>query len=181
MKPCPDKPAKSATAYNRLYEPPRDPPRPARLRPAPVLTADAQTANTKAASPSCTEPLLDTCAAFPFESLPIRYSTEGALTHQILEGRIPGTPNPAGNVIELHETTLKPGKTPHPPHRHPHAELLLVRTGIIEFLSDNPPVPITAGGAAFCAPGRLHGFRNVGEIDATYFILKIGAEPVCQK
>lgn len=129
----------------------------------------------------CTEPLLDRCQAFAFEGLPVRYSDDGALTHQILEGRIPGTPNPAGNVIELHETTLEPGKMPHPAHRHAHAELLFVRSGTIEFISDGPPVKVTAGGAAYCAPNMLHGFHNVGETAATYFVMKVGAEPVCQK
>jgi quercetin dioxygenase-like cupin family protein len=145
----------------------------------PTLAAEAQNPAKPAAT--CAEPTLDKCVAFPFEGLPVRYSEDGALTHQILEGRIPGTPNPAGNVIELHETTLKPGKMPHPAHRHPHAELLFVRSGTIEFISDNPPVRVTAGGAAYCAPNQLHGFHNVGETEATYFVMKVGAEPVCQK
>ena len=136
----------------------------------------------KAYKPSnCEEPLLKTCEAFPYESLPIRHSEAGAPTRQILEGRIPATPNPAGNVIELHETTLAPGKMPHAAHRHPHAEFLLVRTGTIEFLSDAPPVRVTAGGAAYCAPNQLHGFRNVSDGEAQYFVMKVGAEPVCQK
>ena len=148
----------------------------------PALGAEAQTpAKPAASSASCKEPLLDKCQAFAFEGLPVRYSDDGALTHQILEGRIPGTPNPAGNVIELHETTLEPGKMPHAAHRHAHAELLFVRSGTIEFISDSPPVRVTAGGAAYCAPNMLHGFHNVGDTQATYFVMKVGAEPVCQK
>jgi quercetin dioxygenase-like cupin family protein len=140
----------------------------------PSLTAEAQAAS--AAVPSCVEPVLDHCRAFPFETLPIRYSDAGAPTRQILEGKIP-----TGEIIELHETTLAPGKMPHPPHRHPHAELLLVRSGTIEFQTDHAPVRVTPGGAAYCAPNELHGFRNVGAVDAVYFVMKVGAIPVCQK
>ena len=144
----------------------------------PSLAAKAQSAAPPppvAPAKSCAEPLLTHCAAFPFEGLPIRYSEGGAPTRQIMEGRIPGS-----EIVELHESTLEPGKTPHPPHRHPHAEFLLVRQGTIEFLPDNPPVRVTAGGAAYCAPNQLHGFRNVSETQAVYFVLKVGSQPVCQ-
>ena len=157
----------------------------------PSLSASAETLVAQAAQTiiptkpydpkTCAEPMLTDCKAFPFEALPVRYSDAGAPTRQILEGRVPGTPDPAGEVIEIHETSLGPGKMPHAAHQHPHAELLLVRQGTIEFLSDAPPVRVTAGGAAYCAPGKLHGFRNVGETDAMYFVVKIGSAPVCQK
>jgi quercetin dioxygenase-like cupin family protein len=140
----------------------------------PSVAANAQ--NTPAPTPNCVEPVLQHCLAFPFESLPVRYSEGGAPTRQILEGRIPN-----GEVIELHETTLAPGKMPHPPHRHPHAELLLVRSGTIEFQTENAPVRVTPGGAAYCAPNELHGFRNVGTVEAIYFVMKVGSQPVCQK
>jgi quercetin dioxygenase-like cupin family protein len=130
----------------------------------PTLAAEAQVpAKGPYVPQNCAEPLMEKCAA-------------GAPTREILEGRIPGS-----EIIELHETTLLPGKMPHPAHRHPHAELLMVKQGTIEFLSDNPPVRVTAGGAAYCAPNQLHGFRNAGDGEASYFVLKIGAQPVCQK
>ena len=40
---------------------------------------------------------------------------------------------------------------------------------------------VTAGGMAYCAPNKLHGFRNVGDVQAQYFVVKIGNESVCQK
>lgn len=138
--------------------------------------AEAQESTKSAASANCTEPLLSDCKAFPYEALPVRYSDNGAPTRQILEGRIPGS-----EIIEIHETTLGAGKMPHAAHQHPHAELLLVRAGTIEFESDGPPVRVTAGGAAYCAPNKRHGFRNIGDGEATYFIVKIGSQPVCQK
>ena len=29
--------------------------------------------------------------------------------------------------LEVHVTTLNPGKSPHPPHRHPNEEMLIIR------------------------------------------------------
>jgi quercetin dioxygenase-like cupin family protein len=144
----------------------------------PSLAAEAQVAAQKKpyVQQTCDEPLLSDCKAFPYEGLPQRLSDDGAVTRQMMEGQIPGL-----SIIEIHETTLEPGKMPHPAHRHPHAELLLVRSGTIEFESDAPPVRVTAGGMAYCAPDKLHGFKNAGDGQAQYFVVKIGNQSVCQK
>lgn len=144
----------------------------------PSLAAEGQVSAQKAAyvPKTCKEPLLEDCRALPYEGLPTRTSEAGAVTRQMMEGQIPGA-----SIIEIHETTIEPGKMPHPAHRHPHAELLLVRSGTIEFQSDAPPVHVTAGGMAYCAPDKLHGFRNVGDTPAQYFVVKIGNESICQK
>ncbi len=106
----------------------------------------------------------------------MRTSEDGAVTRQMMEGQVP-----SASILEIHETSLEAGKMPHPAHRHPHAELLLVRSGTIEFQSEAPPVRVTAGGMAYCAPNRLHGFRNAGDEPAEYFVVRIGNESVCQK
>lgn len=144
----------------------------------PSFAAGAQVASQKGpyVQKTCNEPLLEDCKALPYEGLPMRTSEDGAVTRQMMEGQIPGA-----SIIEIHETTLEAGKMPHPAHRHPHAELLLVRSGTIEFQSDAPPVCVTAGGMAYCAPSKLHGFRNAGAGRAQYFVVKIGNESVCQK
>ena len=144
----------------------------------PSFAADGQLTAQKGpyVQKSCREPLLEDCKALPYEGLPVRTSEDGAVTRQMMEGQIPGL-----SIIEIHETMLESGTMPHPAHRHPHAELLLVRFGIIEFQSDAPPVRVTAGGMAYCAPNKLHGFHNVGEGQAQYFVIKIGNESVCQK
>jgi quercetin dioxygenase-like cupin family protein len=144
----------------------------------PSLSAEAQVTAQKGpyVQKTCDEPLIADCKALPYEGLPLRTSEDGAVTRQMMEGQVPGA-----SIIEIHETTLEPGKMPHPAHRHPHAELLLVRSGTIEFQSDNPPIHVTAGGMAYCAPDKLHGFHNVGEGQAQYFVVKIGNQSVCQK
>src|SRR5689334_4217583 len=34
--------------------------------------------------------------------------------------------------LEVHITTLDPGKESHPPHRHPHEEMMLLKEGTLE-------------------------------------------------
>ena len=36
--------------------------------------------------------------------------------------------------LECHITTLNPGETPHPPHKHPDEELVIVKEGTVESL-----------------------------------------------
>src|SRR5262245_43878217 len=36
--------------------------------------------------------------------------------------------------LEIHTTTLNPGETPHPPHKHADEELLIVKEGTVESL-----------------------------------------------
>ena len=109
------------------------------------------------------------CKAFPFEAMPVRYSDGGALTHDILQGTIP-----TGELVELHETTLAPGKMPHPAHQHPHSEFILVREGTIEFTYRGETHALTPGSVGFTAPNEMHGFRNAGTVPATYFVFSLG-------
>src|ERR1044072_3317831 len=37
-------------------------------------------------------------------------------------------------LLECHITTLKPGLSSHPPHRHPEEELIIIREGTVETL-----------------------------------------------
>ncbi len=109
------------------------------------------------------------CKAYPFDTLPLRYSDAGAPTHDILRGNLP-----TGELVELHETTIAAGKMPHPAHQHPHCEFILVRSGAIEFTYGGEAHLLAAGGVGFTAPNEMHGFRNPGPGEATYFIFSIG-------
>jgi mannose-6-phosphate isomerase-like protein (cupin superfamily) len=84
---------------------------------------------------------------------------------------------PTGETIELHETTLMPEQMPHPPHKHVHTELMLIREGTVEFLMDDKTERIGPGGVAYAASNTLHGLKNVGTIPANYFVIAIGIEP----
>ena len=139
------------------------------------LNASAQTPQAVSEPPAAADcTLLSTCQAI--SPAPGHSSQPGITGHEILHGLIPGITH-----IEVHETKLAPGKAPHPPHRHPHAEVMLLRQGSLEFVSDAPPVTVTAGGTIYCAPNQLHGIHNNGDTEAVYFVVEIGRQQACAK
>lgn len=81
--------------------------------------------------------------------------------------------------LEVHETTLSPGLSPHPPHRHPNEEMVILRQGIIEVLVNGEWKRIGPGSVAFFASNQLHGLRNVGKEPAIYDVInwKTAATP----
>lgn len=73
--------------------------------------------------------------------------------------------------LEMHVTTLNPGLASHPPHRHPNEELVILRTGNVETLSDGVWKRLGPGSIIFNASNSLHALRNVGDTPATYFVV----------
>jgi mannose-6-phosphate isomerase-like protein (cupin superfamily) len=129
----------------------------------PALAA-AQTTGGDASLPPQSE-------AFPFDQLPVTHSANGNASRPVLHGRLP-----TGEVIELHETTLMPGQMPHPPHKHVHSELMLIREGSVEFEMDDRRQLLGPGGVAYAASETMHGLKNVGGVPANYFVIAIGIE-----
>jgi len=74
--------------------------------------------------------------------------------------------------LESHVTALGPGDVPHPPHRHAAEEVLLVKEGTLEVTIEGVAKRIGPGGFAFLAANDLHGWRNVGETRALYFVIQ---------
>jgi mannose-6-phosphate isomerase-like protein (cupin superfamily) len=109
--------------------------------------------------------------AFPFDRLPVSHSANGGAFRPVLHGRLP-----TGEVIELHETTLMPGQIPHPPHKHVHSELMMIREGSVEFEMDDRREVLGPGGVAYAASNTMHGLKNVGSVPANYFVIAIGVE-----
>jgi quercetin dioxygenase-like cupin family protein len=75
--------------------------------------------------------------------------------------------------LEMHETTLKPGESPHPPHRHAHEELMIIRSGTVEAFQNGVTRIAGPGSVVFMASNELHGLRNVGREPATYLVIRI--------
>ena len=127
----------------------------------PALAASAGLAAEKSSLPSKT---------FRFEDLPVSTSGENHF-RPILEGA-----THEGLRLEAHETDLAPGGMPHPPHRHRHEEMFLVREGTIEVTIAERSTRLGPGGVAFIASNEEHGIRNAGSTHAEYFVLGLGSD-----
>ncbi|QHT65710.1 cupin domain-containing protein [Rhodocytophaga rosea] len=72
--------------------------------------------------------------------------------------------------LECHVTTLNPGETSHPPHKHPEEEILIVKEGTVESLVNGQLKRVGPGSVIFQASNQMHSIRNVGETKATYHV-----------
>jgi quercetin dioxygenase-like cupin family protein len=130
------------------------------------MPAESQTGSSAPATPK--EPVLSAQRSYSFDELPVKTSANGE-TRPVLQGVLP-----TGESVELHETRLLPGHMPHPPHKHAHSELMLVREGTLEFDNDGKFERVGPGGVIFAASNVMHGIKNVGETNANYFVVAIG-------
>jgi mannose-6-phosphate isomerase-like protein (cupin superfamily) len=117
------------------------------------------------------EPQLTESKVYRFEELPTVDRPNGQVDQTVLQGILA-----TGEGLELHETTLPPGQMPHAAHRHRHSELMLVRSGTLEF--DNAGKKVTAGpgGVFFVGSNVLHAVKCVGPVAANYFVVAIGKD-----
>ena len=65
--------------------------------------------------------------------------------------------------------TLEPGASPHPPHRHPEEEFMIVAsgTGVIEV--DGEPTSVGPGAIMYCGSNVSHGITNTGATTMTFY------------
>lgn len=105
---------------------------------------------------------------FRLEDLPVRKGKTTA-TRQMFKGT-----TRSGYQLDLHETELLPGQAPHPPHRHAHEEMLLIRDGVLEVKIGTGTAQYGPGSVVYVASNEEHGWRNVGKTSARYFVLALG-------
>lgn len=86
--------------------------------------------------------------------------------------RVCQAPTATLDELEIHITTLNPGETPHPPHKHPDEELVIVKEGTVESLVNGQLQRVGAGSVVFQASDQMHSIRNVGDGPATYHVIK---------
>jgi quercetin dioxygenase-like cupin family protein len=80
-------------------------------------------------------------------------------------------PTPTLDELEIHISTLNPGKSPHAPHQHQHEELLILKEGTLEAFQSGATRRVGPGGIIFQASNELHNVTNVGTTPATYYVI----------
>jgi mannose-6-phosphate isomerase-like protein (cupin superfamily) len=107
-------------------------------------------------------------AMYPFEKLPV-HASNGAEGRHVLKGKLA-----TGESLEVHETTLAPGGAPHPPHRHVHSEMWLIREGTVEITVNGKSYQLGPSSVGFVHSNDEHGIKNAGTTPANYFVVAIG-------
>jgi quercetin dioxygenase-like cupin family protein len=69
--------------------------------------------------------------------------------------------------------TLEPGAQPHPPHRHPEEEIMIVGGGTGEFFLDGVTTQVKTSDTIFAEANVLHGVRNTGQTSMTFYFIKL--------
>ena len=73
---------------------------------------------------------------------------------------------------------LDPGATPHPPHRHPEEEFLIIAEGTAEIECDGKFTDCGPGAIMYCAGNVLHGITNKSKVPMTFYWAKWMAKGV---
>jgi quercetin dioxygenase-like cupin family protein len=112
-------------------------------------------------------------SVFEWSALPVKKTDVGEL-RDVVRG-----PTATLDELEMHVTTLNPGLASHPPHRHPHEEIVIVDRGQVETLSAGAWKQAGPGSIIFNASNALHALRNVGNGPAVYHVInwKSAASP----
>jgi quercetin dioxygenase-like cupin family protein len=69
--------------------------------------------------------------------------------------------------------TLEPGSRPHPPHRHPEEELMVVTDGTGEITIAGVVTQVEAGDMMYAEANVLHGITNTGSTMMTFYFVKM--------
>lgn len=64
---------------------------------------------------------------------------------------------------------LDPGASPHPPHRHPEEEFMIVADGTGEIVCGGTTTRVGPGSIMYCAGNVLHGIVNTGKVPMTFY------------
>ena len=68
--------------------------------------------------------------------------------------------------------TLEPGARPHPPHRHPEEELMVIGSGTGEMEIAGVVTEVQAGDMLYAESNVLHGIRNTGASPMVFYFAK---------
>jgi len=67
---------------------------------------------------------------------------------------------------------LNAGAEPHPPHKHPEEEFMVIAEGTGEMFCDGKTVKVKPGAIMYCAANKLHGIVNTGKKPLLFYFFK---------
>jgi len=105
---------------------------------------------------------------YQFADLEVKTSANGNKSRKVMQGALH-----KGFVINCHITELAPGQMPHPPHHHPHEEIIMMKEGNVEVTVDGKTSKFTTGGVSFISSGVEHSMKNTGSANALYFVVEL--------
>lgn len=70
---------------------------------------------------------------------------------------------------------LNAGATPHPPHRHPEEEFMVITEGTGEISLEGKVTKVGPGTMMYCAGNKLHGIVNTGKTPLLFYFYKWSA------
>jgi quercetin dioxygenase-like cupin family protein len=125
-----------------------------------------------AGSAGAAEPTLSQSKVLRYADLPVRKFANGSEQRRVLIGTLP-----TGEFLEVHETLMPAGETPHPPHKHPNSEMLFIQTGAVEYIDETGKhIPAGPGDIVFTASNQMHGLVNTGSTPATYIVVSVSKQ-----
>lgn len=102
-----------------------------------------------------------------WNSLEVQTTNSGE-RRQVLDGQ-----TKVFDRLEIHVTTLLPGKAPHLSHTHQDfEELIIVKEGKIKQTVGSEEKILGPGSIVLAMPGDEHGLSNAGDSNASYYIIK---------
>ncbi|MBY0504924.1 MAG: cupin domain-containing protein [Bryobacteraceae bacterium] len=94
-------------------------------------------------------------------------------------------PDPSGDLRIYHEgptdmlksmtagsLRLKPGMTPHPPHKHPEEEFMVVAEGTGWIEVEGKRTNVGPGSLMYCAGQKMHAIKNTGQTPLLFYFYK---------
>jgi len=116
--------------------------------------------------------LLSACKVQRYADLPVRKFPNGGEQRRVLIGTLA-----TGEFLEVHETMLPAGETPHVPHKHPNSEMVFIQTGsLVHIDEDTGTTAVGPGDILFTASNKMHDLKNVGTTPATYIVVSVSRQ-----
>ena len=136
-----------------------------------VLWAGTAILALSAASIASNQPSILHSTSIEWNDVPAKQA-DVRLLRQFLQG-----PTATLEELEIHATTLAPGKASHEPHTHPNEELVIIKEGTVEAYSKSVWKRLGPGSVIFNASNELHAVRNAGDGPATYHVINWRSAP----